>query len=385
MSREGSAVPAVLVWRNDVLHGSETFIRNQVEATRGWRAVLSGARRWRSALSAPSDEVLYGDSLRERLYRLFFLRTGLSRRADRLIRDRDVSLVHAHFATSAATILPVARRHRLPLVVTVHGFDVTNREMRRGWRGARYVRRTRRVFRYASRIVAVSDFIAAQAIEGFGADPGRIRVLPIGLPPPNPVAVATEARDLVFVGRLVAKKGVPDLIAALDMLAGREQRPTVAIIGDGPLRAGLEADARERGLAVEFLGALPPPAVAEALASARLLVAPSRTAPDGDAEGFGMVFIEAAAAGTPAIAYRHGGVPEAIIDGVTGVLADEGDVVGLAQAIDDLLGDPARRAALGQAALARARADFDIERCTGRLVALYDEVAAETVGGRRRR
>lgn len=375
----------VLVWRNDVLHASETFIRNQVDATRGWRAVLVGARRRPSVLNAATDRILFGDSTLERVRRRVFLSTGISRRADALIRDQGVAVIHAHFATSAATILPVARRHGLPLVVTVHGFDVTDRRMREGRRGARYVRRTRRVFRYASRIIAVSDFIAARAVEGFGADPRRIRVLSIGVPVGAGPPVRHPTRDVLFVGRLVEKKGAADLLAALSVLAGRGQRPTAAIIGDGPLREQLEADARARGLSVDFLGAVSPQVVADEMAASRILVAPSHTAPSGDAEGFGMVFLEAALAGTPAIAYRHGGVPEAVDDGVTGLLVDERDIEGLATAIGGLLADPVRCNALGAAAAARVRTDFDVDVCTDRLTSEYDDVAVMNGPERKRR
>jgi len=376
--RGASASRVVLVWRNDVLHGSETFIRNQVDATRGWRSILAGARRWQSVLSAETDEILFGSVPVERLRRRLFLLTGRSARLDRLIRAEGVSLIHAHFATSATAVAGTARRLRLPLIVTVHGFDVTNREMLRGWRGARRARRMRRALRAASRVIAVSEFIAAQATATFGVDPERIRVLPIGIPVHLGPAPAGATWDLAFVGRLVEKKGVFDLLAALSLLAERGLRPTLAIVGDGPLRESLEEMASARGLAVEFLGHLPQDSVAQTLRKSKVFVAPSRTAPDGDAEGFGMVYLEAALAGIPAIAYRHGGVPEAVVDGRTGLLAGEGDVEGLATSIATLLSDTDARAAMGRAAEARVREEFDIGSRTEQLVALYDEVVGNT-------
>jgi len=371
---ETAASRVALVWRNDVLHGSETFIRNQVDATREWRVILAGARRWESVLSAETDEILFGSPPIERLRRRLFLMTGRSRRLDRLIRSQGISLVHAHFATSATAVAGTARRLRLPFIVTVHGFDVTNHQMRRGWRGARNARRMRRALQGASRVVAVSDFIALQTTAAFDVDPERIRVLPIGIPVRAKSVRARATRDLVFVGRLVEKKGVSDLLDALSLLADRHLRPTLAIVGNGPLRESLEAVASARGLAVEFLGHLTPDAVAEVLRESKVFVAPSRTAPDGDAEGFGMVYLEAALAGIPAIAYRHGGVPEAVIDGVTGLLAEEGDVEALAASIETLLTDPEARAEMGRAAEARVRAEFDIRSRTEDLVTLYEEV-----------
>ncbi|MGP3535445.1 glycosyltransferase [Microbacterium sp. RD1] len=372
------SVPRVaLVWRNDVLHASETFIRNQVDATRGWRAILVGARRRESVVSAATDEILFGSARTERVRRRLFLLTGRSARLDRLIRRHGASLIHAHFATSATAVADTARRLGLPLIVTVHGFDVTNHEMRRGRRGARNARRMRRALQAASRVVAVSDFIAAQTTAAFGVDPERIRVLPIGIPVRPGPGPTHPTHDLAFVGRLVEKKGVSDLLDALSLLAGRGLRPTLAIAGDGPLRATLEEVVSSRGLAVDFLGHLPPDGVATTLRESKVFVAPSRTAPDGDAEGFGMVYLEAALAGLPAIAYRHGGVPEAVVHDVTGLLAEEGDIEGLASSIETLLTDAGAREEMGRAAQERVRAEFDIESRTEDLVALYDEVVRE--------
>ena len=95
--REAPASRVALVWRNDVLHGSETFIRNQVDATREWRAILTGARRWRSPLSAETDEILFGSGFVERVRRRAFLMTGRSARLDRLIRTQGASLIHADY------------------------------------------------------------------------------------------------------------------------------------------------------------------------------------------------------------------------------------------------------------------------------------------------
>ncbi len=110
------------------------------------------------------------------------------------------------------------------------------------------------------------------------------------------------------------------------------------------------------------------------MSEASIFVAPSKTAPDGDAEGFGMVFLEASQAGLASIAYRHGGVREAVVDGVTGLLADEGDVAQLSRKVAELLKNPERARSLGEAGRLRATNEFDIRTRTAALEGLYDEV-----------
>jgi glycosyltransferase involved in cell wall biosynthesis len=109
---------------------------------------------------------------------------------------------------------------------------------------------------------------------------------------------------------------------------------------------------------------------------ARVLCVPSRRAPDGDAEGLGQVVLEAAAVGTPTVGYRHGGIPEAVRDGVTGLLAAEGDVAGLRAALARALDDDALWAQLSAAARRHVETEFDLGRQTARLEALYDEVCS---------
>ena len=155
------------------------------------------------------------------------------------------------------------------------------------------------------------------------------------------------------------------------------------LIGDGPLRAGLEAAAKD--LLVRFLGWQTPDAVGSAMGRALGLVVPSRTAANGDGEGLPTVVLEAQARGLPVVATNHAGIPEAVTDGVTGLLAEEADVAGLADAIGRLAASPALRASLRDHGLQSVRRDFDAtrqsERLEQRLLALIDAPAACS-GGR---
>jgi glycosyltransferase involved in cell wall biosynthesis len=208
-----------------------------------------------------------------------------------------------------------------------------------------------------------------------GGDPAKVIVHHIGIPvlPPTPPDV--EKRwDVAFVGRFVEKKGIFDLVAALGQLRP-ELQPRCVFVGDGPLSGRVREAVQEAGIDVTFLGAQPPDIVQATLKAARVFAAPSRTAANGDSEGFGMVFLEAAAAGLPVVSTRHGGIPEAVLDGETGLLSSEGDVDALAENLRSLLLSPDLRARLGAAGRRRVESEFDIVKQTELLEEIYDSVS----------
>ena len=118
-----------------------------------------------------------------------------------------------------------------------------------------------------------------------------------------------DRAGVTFVGRLVDKKGVADLLDAFALLPEPVRSTPLTIVGDGPRVRGLRQRARQVG--VDFVGRQ---STRDRPAARRHAVfcGPSQRAPDGDAESLGMVFVEAALAGLPVVTYRHGGVPEAV-------------------------------------------------------------------------
>ncbi|MBV7295634.1 glycosyltransferase [Corynebacterium sp. TAE3-ERU12] len=346
----------VAVFRAELLPGSETFIRDQTDAMTSWQPILIGTTRVDSPLLRGDEQVLYGRSLRDRVALWLAELTGVAPRITRALRDSGAQLVHAHFLKDAWLVTRACRRAGLPLIVTCHGYDVTSLARSRWYR-----LRSRIVFAQAARVIAVSRFIADRAWALGARD---VLVSYTGVQPRPGVAGA--GADIVFVGRLVAKKGVADLIEAMRRVGNVSAR----IVGDGPLRAELKR--RAAGLDVEFLGALPPHQVANELASAKIFVGPSQTAADGNAEGFGQVFVEAAVAGLPVVAYRHGGVVEAVAEG--GILVEPGDITALATAIRRLLDDPQLRQEMGSAGRRRALTHFHMDHCTRRVERIYDDV-----------
>ncbi|MDA4120100.1 MAG: glycosyltransferase family 4 protein, partial [Thaumarchaeota archaeon] len=163
-----------------------------------------------------------------------------------------------------------------------------------------------------------------------------------------------EHPRILFVGRLVRRKGADLLVSAFARLASELPTARLDIVGDGPELNGLQRLVEELHLgdSVIFYGALIGPELWRRYAEASVLVLPSRESND-DAEGFGTVFLEAAVFGVPSIGTRTGGIPEAVVNGFTGRLVAGDDVDGLKAAVKDLLENPSERLRLGENARTR--------------------------------
>lgn len=364
----------LLVWRQSWLPGSETFIRNQIDALERWRPMPMAVEAVESPLSH-GGTILWDQSLGGRLRRRSFRATRRSALVRRSVEQGRPDLVHAHFATDAGLIAPIARNLGLPLVVTVHGYDLTAIEQR--------TRRDRRdvadSLRGARSVVALSRFMADHAIRE-GASAEKVVVIPTGIPIPPDPGPRPQTEGVVralFVGRLVEKKGVLDALAAVRQVREQGIEVELTIAGGGPLE-GAVRDAVGRGNAggVNMIGPVTPVGVRKLMSSHDVFLAPSHTARSGDSEGFGMVFLEAAAHRLPSVAYSHGGVPEAVIDGETGLLSPERDIEALTQSLLAVANSHSLRQQMGQAARDRVTSRFELASCTAVFEDHLDAIAA---------
>lgn len=365
----------VVIWRSCLLPGSETFVRQHGAALTRWRAAYLGAVRVDSPLTDHTDTIVWPDGRRGRWAYLLLRLTGRSAALRGRLAETGPALVHAHFGGDARLVSGSAARLGLPLVVTLHGLDVTRQARRPGLRGARHRRNLRTAFGRAGLVLAVSDAIRRHAI-ALGADPHRVRVHHTGVPIPAEVP-ATAVWDVTFVGRFVEKKGVDDLVEALGLLA--DLRPRVLFIGAGPLEAPARQRAATLGLDATFLGMQEPAVVGRHLAASKILAAPSRTAADGDSEGLPTTILEAGARGVPAVSTTHSGIPEAVVHGETGLLGEPGDRPALAANLRRLLTDDALRRRLGHQARRHVRTHFDLATQSLLLEELYDALLAGTL------
>lgn len=363
----------VAIFRSPLFNPSETFVTGHVAGLRRYRPILVGLVRKGGELP-PGVPALLPGSPAGRLALTLAGRTGALGRRLEAERPR---LIHAHFGTDGLLALPLAERLGIPLLTTLHGFEIGRRRPAMLLSGRlssiRYALLRRRLIERGDRFLAVSDAVRARAVAaGYPAE--RVFTLRNGIdtgffsPAPEP----PDPGLILHVGRLVEKKGTRLLLYALRAVP----KGYLVIIGEGPERRSLEALASRLGIAdrVRFLGEQPPEAVRDWMRRAWLLAVPSLTARDGDCEGLPTVVCEAAATGLPVVASIHSGIPEAVIADRTGMLVLEGDVDGLAHALSCLIGNARLRARMAPAARSLAEDRFDRRRQIDRLEWHYDHL-----------
>lgn len=289
-------------------------------------------------------------------------------------------IVHAFFAIpSGLTGALVARRHRVPFILTLIGADVHDPSRRFSPDRFRPLGAiVRRVARAASAITAISTDVAdrGQALTGRG----NIEVIPCGiepreLPEPSRAALGWAADDFVIVttARLVARKAIDRLILAMDALSPNAR---LEIIGDGPELVALQQLASGIDRRIEFAGSLDDRQRDARLASADVYCQPSLH------EGFGIAILEAMGYGLPAVVTDAGGPRDFVVDGENGFLVRPGDEHALASRLNDLAGDAVRRSRLAEAAREQA-IRLSAESMTNAYAAVY-ESARRTPSGRTR-
>jgi phosphatidylinositol alpha-1,6-mannosyltransferase len=263
------------------------------------------------------------------------------------LRTRPEVVLCGHIAASPAAW---SLRHALgiPYVQYLHGREVVTRP-----------RLTVGGLRSAAAVVVVSRYTERLA-RRYGADEGEIHRIPPGVDLPD--AFEKEPQNgpatIVSVARLDQRyKGIDVLLRAMPLVHARVPQARLRIVGDGPRRGAYErlADAVGASEYVSFVGPLPDQQRNAVLADAAVFAMPSRLPADGGGEGFGIVYLEAAARQVPSVAGAVAGARDAVVDGETGVLVDPTDHVAVADALTQLLSDPARRRAFGRAAAERAR------------------------------
>ena len=271
-----------------------------------------------------------------------------------------------------------------PVVTAFRGTDVTRFLRRRGPRG--YAE----LFRRGELFLPVSESLASELLAA-GCPADRMRVHHTGIQlsqhPFRARALPVDrAVRFVSVGRLVEKKGIADALATVAALQSAGCAVEYHVVGDGPLQPVLESAAATLppGL-VRFHGAQLPDRVRALLDGMDVLLAPHRTAPDGDVEGIPNVLKEAMALGLPVVATRHGGIPELVDDGRSGLLASEGDIAGLVAHCRHLLDTPGAWPALAAAGRAAVEAGFDIDRLNDTLVELHRGLTLREPPGERHR
>ena len=267
----------------------------------------------------------------------------------------------------------------IPLVITMHGSDV---RLAAGTPAAHPV--MRRVLGEAAVRTAVSSWLADTAQRIVQSPSSKQGLMPVLVSPmpvdmrlfrdaPSP-SETTERRDVLFVGRLNAQKGIADLIEALarPALADTPTPATLHIVGDGPDRAALEARAQALGITSRLVWhrVLTQSALVPLYRQAQVVAMPSR------GEGLGLVAVEAQLCATPVVAYADGGLLDVVRPDFGGILITPGDIDALADGLARVLADPERAQRQGLQARADMLARFTPEAVATRYLAHYRDAMA---------
>jgi glycosyltransferase involved in cell wall biosynthesis len=317
---------------------------------------------------------------------------GLFRATRRLIRNGDFVCVHCHWLVPQGIVqaLVSGRARTPPFVITCHGSDVfgLNHPVVLGLK--------RFALRRASAVTVVSDAVEAFLKQKAGAALGQehIHVASMGVDLDRfdpglrdenwPGRSGLKRPVILFVGRLVAVKGVTHLLRALAMEPLRSTKASLAIAGDGPLLGELVAEAERLGITdrVRFLGALDHSQLPEVYASADIFCTPSVALEGQSREGLPTVLCEAAGSGLAAVASRLGGIPEVVRDGETGLLVPAGDSEALSQALYSLVDDTARRQRMGRVAREEIT-NFSWDKVSDRFLEVFRQAGSMSAGENR--
>jgi colanic acid/amylovoran biosynthesis glycosyltransferase len=376
--RPRSARKNVLIFRSNLLAYSETFIPAQTEKFQLFNPFYAGMRAVKGIILPEARTLTATSSPRiANLIRWAAIMGQMDPRFVNRVRRLQPELIHAHFEEGGLLMLPMAQRLNLPLFVTCHGYDVTTltRLQRPPVLGKFYRSRRRKLFQIARLCLGVSRFICDQMLRR-GYPPKKVRLHYIGVDTEKfrPDPTVPKQPSILFVGRFVEKKGCADLLQAMKKVNAKYPDVKLNVIGYGVLGEELEALAREARLNVQFLGPQPQEIVQQYLKEAFMLCIPSVRAQNGDSEGLGIVNLEAQASGIPVIGTLHGGIPEAVEHGVTGLLSPPHQPDALAANILTLLSDRALRTNMGFAARERMVRLFDLTKQSALLEEIYLEM-----------
>ena len=354
---------------------TETFVRaNLARLPFVVEACFGDEMPWREPL-----KVLYGlavltSKVFTRLGRLRLATLPTSMVAMLLVKRHRPDVVMVEFGFHAVRVMELARMG-VPLAVHFRGADASAERFVK-----RLEQRYRRLFQLTSAVIVKNQTMRSRLIS-LGAQPAQLVISPSGADEQRfqGATPASMPPRFLAVGRFVAKKGPLDTLEAFALLRGLTDQAdacSLVMVGDGPLLPVVQERVLQLGLqqSVQFPGVLSPDAVVQEMRRARVFVQHSRTAEDGDEEGCPVSVMEAQLCGLPVVATRHGGIPDVVVDQQTGRLVEEGDCLGMAEAMALLADRPDLAGAWGAAGQRRAQARFTVGHHVDQITMLLNDL-----------
>lgn len=355
---------------------SETFILGQITdlIDRGHDVEIVSIHK-------PNEESVHEDvekyKLLERTHYIQKSPSGLSFIPDeKLISTLVITdILHAHFAAHPADwALRFSRLLDIPCVITTHAYDI-------------YInpdaKELRSKFDHAAKVITTTDYNKQYLSKLLGEEYGtKIDVIRYGIDVSRFSAIERKPGTVIkilYVGRLVEKKGPSYAVEAFRRVTEEIPNTELRMIGDGPLKEDIVNILNKSSLdgKVVLLKAQPQSVVLKEMMDADIFFLPSITAENGDREGSPVSILEAEATGLPVVSTVHTGIPEIVIDGITGFLTQEKNTVAMAEQLKKLILDPELRIRMGKAGRAHVESHYDRKIETEHLIKLFDCLLGE--------
>ncbi len=367
----------VAIYRATLFKASETFVTAQAKLLHRYDPHLVGCQLDKQHTGKQQDGFSLAWPSKTELMKTAFGKesTALSE----VLATTKATVTHAHFGPDATQIMPSCKALAIPLVVTLHGFDVlSKRHSHRSPQWLAYLMQQKKTADYASTVICVSDFLYKNARKHGAYKKANLIRHYIGIDYDHIVSQAEPYQaqkadnQIAFVGRLAPKKGIPDFVKIIRHLRGLGYKNPVTIVGDGieaPLVKRLCSEYED----ITWLGAQPHDVLLQVLSQSAVAILPSQTASSGDAESLGLVFAEALAAGCAPVGYRHGGIAEVTPEDL---LVEEKDLQALFTKTQKILDNKIMRDELVTLGKKHIQDNFDIRRQTPELEDIYDSTSS---------
>jgi len=383
-------MPTVASYCTTFLKPEMLHIYRQITGLKRYRTfVICKERQSSDLFPMPGDGVEMAPAVRSNFLRRFWLKyikrePAIVYRGEygvlaKILGRRQADVIHVYFGHTGVHLLPFLQRWPGPKIVSFHGMDVQTRA-----HDPSYEVKLRELLKTATLVLARSHSLLDRVLE-LGCPPGKVRLNRTGIPldqfPPIERAMPENgAWRFVQACRLIEKKGLDDALHAFAEFRKTYPSASFTIAGEGPLRDSLAALAEELGLAahVNFAGFLKGPELRDLYHASHVFLHPSRMTSDQNQEGIPNSMLEAMATGLPVAATLHGGIPEAVKNGVTGLLVAERDRTGLLAAMMQIVSTETAWRHFGRAAAQDVRENFESGEQIAKLEAAYDEAISLT-------
>ncbi len=381
-------MPVVASYCTTFLKPEMLHIYRQITGLKRWQTfVITKERLCADQYPMPPDGIEIAPKVRSNFIRRFWLKyvkrqppivyRGEYGVLAKLLERRHADVLHVYFGHTGVHLLPFLQHWPRASVVSFHGMDVQTRA-----HDPSYEHKLRDLLKATTFVLARSHSLQQRLLD-LGCPPEKLRLNRTGIPMAQFPLVSRSAPPngawrLVQACRLIEKKGLDDALRAFASLRQTYPAATFTIAGEGPLLEPLKKLCEELGIqeAVTFAGFLRGSALCQLYHQSHLFIHPSRITEDQNQEGIPNSMLEAMATGLPVVATQHGGIPEAVRHGVTGLLNAERDVPALRDSLHRLTTEPGLWATMSAAAASDVREHFEATAQIAKLEAVYDEALA---------